>query len=73
MDAADQAVIYNNEIALEAEAEYEKNLVDAGLVINPLADGEQEKFAEAVLPLYEEYYDMVGGKDYVDQVRGMEY
>ena len=73
MDAADQAGIYNNEIALEAEAEYEKNLEDAGLVINPLADGEQEKFAEAVLPLYEEYYDMVGGKDYVDQVRGMEY
>lgn len=72
-EAAANAVICNNEIAAENEADYEKKLTDAGLTINPLADGEQEKFAEAVLPLYEKYYDMVGGKDYVDQVRNMEY
>lgn len=72
-DAAANAAVYNNEIAAENEADYEKKLTDAGLTINSLEDGEQEKFAEAVLPLYEKYYDMVGGKDYVDQVRNMEY
>lgn len=73
LDAADNAVILNNQIALESEADYEKKLVDAGLVINDLADGEQEKFAEAVQPLYESYYDMVGGKEFVDKVHNMEY
>lgn len=73
LEAADNAVILNNQIALEAEEDYENKLVDAGLVINPLADGEQEKFAEVVQPLYEEYYDMVGGKDFVDSIRDMDY
>lgn len=73
LEAADNAVILNNQIALESEADYETKLEEAGLVIHELADGEQAKFAEAVQPLYEEYYDMVGGKDFVDQVVNLEY
>lgn len=72
-EAAANAVVYNNQVAQESEAEYEKKLVEAGLSINSLDDGEQEKFAAAVRPLYEKYYDMVGGKEYVDQVSSMEY
>ena len=72
-EAAANAVTYNNELALSSEQDFNEKLEGAGLVIHDLDDGEQEKFAEAVQPLYESYYDMVGGKDFVDAVQNMEY
>lgn len=72
-EAADNAVLLNNELVQNSEADYETKLVEAGLVITDLNEGEHEKFAEAVQPLYEQYYDKVGGKEYVDKVRNLEY
>lgn len=73
LDAADAAMILNNELAQSSEEDYEQKLVDAGLVITELNEGEQKKFAKAVEPLYEQYYDAIGGKEYVDKVRNLEY
>lgn len=73
LDAADAAMILNNELAQSSEEDYEQKLIDAGLVITELNEGEQEKFAEAAEPLYEQYYDAIGGKEYVDKVRNLEY
>ena len=72
-EAATNAVNYNNELAHSSEQDYNDKLTEAGLVINDLAEGEQPKFAEAVQPLYESYYDMVGGKEFVEAVQNMEY
>lgn len=73
LDAADAAMILNNELAQSSEEDYEQKLVDAGLVITEMNEGEQEKFAKAAEPLYEQYYDAIGGKEYVDKVRNLEY
>lgn len=73
LDAADAAMVLNNELAQSSEADYEQKLIEAGLVITELNEGEQEKFAKTVEPLYEQYYDAIGGKEYVDKVRNLEY
>lgn len=73
LEAADNAVALNDEIAQSSEVDYENKLIEAGLIINDLSAEEQQKFAEVVQPLYEEYYDIVGGKDFVDKVHNLEY
>ena len=67
LEAAREARDYNRTLAAEKTTEYLVAMEEAGVEVTILTQEQKEAFKEVMLPVWEEYYDIVG-KDLIDKV-----
>lgn len=67
LEAAAESRDYNRNLAAEKKDEYIKKMEEAGMEITILTPEQKDAFREKMLPVWEDYYDIVG-KDLIDKI-----
>lgn len=67
MEAAVESRDYNRSLAAEKTGEYLEKMQEAGVEVTELTAQERDAFKEKMLPVWEQYYDIVG-KDLIDKI-----
>ncbi len=67
LECAREARDYNRQLAAEKSVEFLTEMEESGVVITTLTPDQKEAFKEAMAPVWENYYDIVG-RDLIEKV-----